>query len=123
GQSLSADRAVAPASLHPRQTALNTVECGTRRTKQMCALAIFVKDIAHATEGQTLDIFAVGVVAVLDQTGTGKGARLYRLLQHGIWSGSGFVEYACRPQQPDARSLQVRRSVSEFWEDHWLDPA
>jgi len=41
-----------------------TVERRARRQKPNGALALFVEDIAHATEGETLDILAVGVVAV-----------------------------------------------------------
>jgi hypothetical protein len=78
------------------------------------ALAILVEDIADAAEGKALDIFAVGMVAVPDQAAARKGARLHRLFEHGIRGGRGAVGRAHGRTQPDARTLRVRRPLSEF---------
>ena len=105
GQGLSGGRAAAAAALHPRQAAHHPAERRARQPKQHGAVAVLVEDLAHAAEGQALDLLAVGVAALPDPPGARQGARLHRLFEHGIPGGGGAVGRALRPRQPDARAL------------------
>ena len=123
GQGLSAGRAAAPAALHPRQAAHDPAERRTRQPQQNRVVAVLVENFAHAAEGETLDLLAVGVAALPDQAGAREGARLYRLFQHGVPGRRGAVGRTLRPRQPDAGALPQRRPLSEFRQADRLHPA